>query len=62
MFLFLYFKEYETSKEIEQQNQLMEMKRVQTEKELEAIRRPERSRVYPSPRYETLFIKYCILY
>ena len=43
MFLFLYFKEYETSKEIEQQNQLMEMKRVQTEKELEAIRRSERA-------------------
>ena len=43
MFLFLYFKEYETRKEIEQQNQLMEMKRVQTEKELEAIRRSERA-------------------
>lgn len=41
LFLFLYFKEYEVAKEAEQQTQLMEMKRVQSEKELEAIRRSE---------------------
>ena len=43
MFLFLYFKEYETSKEAEQRNQIMEMKRIQSEKELDAIRRSERA-------------------
>ena len=43
IFLFLYFREYESGKEAEQRNQLMEMKRTQTEKELEAIRRSERT-------------------
>lgn len=43
MFLFLYFKEYEASKEAEQRNQIMKMKRIQSEKELEAIRRSERA-------------------
>ena len=43
MFLFLYFKEYETRKEAEQRNQIMEMKRTQSEKELDAIRRSERA-------------------
>lgn len=43
IFLFLYFREYETSKEAEQQNQLMEMKRTQTEKELEALQCSERT-------------------
>ena len=43
MFLFLYFKEYEASKEAEQRNQIMEMKRIQSEKELDAIRRSERA-------------------
>lgn len=43
LFLFLYFKEYETSKEAEQRNQIMEMKRIQSEKELDALRRSERS-------------------
>lgn len=41
MFLFLYFKEYEANKEAEQRNQIMEMKRIQSEKELDAIRRSE---------------------
>ena len=39
MFLFLYFKEYEANKEAEQRNQIIEMKRVQSEKELEALHR-----------------------
>lgn len=43
MFLFLYFKEYEASKEAEQRNQIIEMKRIQSEKELDAIRRSERA-------------------
>ena len=43
MFLFLYFKEYEASKEAEQRNQIMKMKRIQSEKELDAIRRSERA-------------------
>lgn len=43
LFLFLYFKEYEAGKEAEQQNQIIEMKRVQSEKELDALRRSERS-------------------
>ena len=48
MFLFLYFKEYEANKEAEQRNQIMEMKRSQSEKELDAIRRSERS-LYSAP-------------
>lgn len=43
MFLFLYFREYEAAKEAEQRNQLMEMKRVQSEKELDTLRRSERT-------------------
>lgn len=43
LFLFLYFKEYETAKEAEQRNQLIEMKRIQSEKELDALRRSERT-------------------
>ena len=43
MFLFLYFKEYEANKEAEQRNQIIEMKRVQSEKELEALHRSERA-------------------
>lgn len=41
MFLFLYFKEYEANQESRQRNQIMEMKRIQSEKELDAIRRSE---------------------
>lgn len=43
LFLFLYFKEYEAAKEAEQRNQIMEMKRTQSEKELTALRRSERT-------------------
>lgn len=43
MFLFLYFKEYEANKEAEQRNQIIEMKRVQSEKELETLHRSERA-------------------
>lgn len=39
LFLLLYFKQYEASQEAEQRNYLMEIKRVQSEKEIEAIRR-----------------------
>lgn len=41
LFLFLYFRQYETEREARQLNQLMEMKRIQSEKEIEAIRRSE---------------------
>lgn len=41
MFLFLYFKQYEANQEAEQRNQLMKMKRAQSEKELKAIKRSE---------------------
>lgn len=41
LFLFLYFRQYETERETRQLNQLMEMKRIQSEKEIEAIRRSE---------------------
>lgn len=40
-FSIVYFKEYEEKCSIEQHNQLMEMKRSQTEKEIEAIKRSE---------------------
>lgn len=43
MFLFLYFKEYEVSQEARQRSQILEMKRIQSEKELDAIRRSEKS-------------------
>lgn len=39
LFLFMYFKQYEEKREAEQRNQLMEMKRTQSEKEIEAIKR-----------------------
>lgn len=39
LFLFLYFKEYELSQEARQRTQIMKMKRIQSEKELDAIRR-----------------------
>ncbi len=41
IFIFLYFKQYEEKKEAEQLNALMEMKRRQTEKDIETIRRSE---------------------
>lgn len=41
LFLFTYFKQYEEKREAEQRNQLMEMKRTQSEKEIEAIKRSE---------------------
>lgn len=41
LFSVVYFKEYEEKCQIEQHNQLMEMKRVQWEKEVEAIKRSE---------------------
>lgn len=41
IFSIVYFKEYEEKCEAEQHNQLMEMKRTQSEKEIEAIRRSE---------------------
>lgn len=41
VFSVVYFKEYEEKCAIEQRNQLMEMKRAQSEKEIEAIRRSE---------------------
>lgn len=41
LFLFMYFKQYEEKREADQRNQLMEMKRVQSEKEIEAIKRGE---------------------
>lgn len=43
LFIFLYFKQYEEKREAEQINQLMEMKRVQSEKEIEAMRRSEKA-------------------
>lgn len=41
LFLFMYFKQYEEKREADQRNQMMEMKRVQSEKEIEAIKRGE---------------------
>lgn len=41
IFSVVYFREYEAKCEAEQRNRLMEMKRAQTEKEIEAIRRSE---------------------
>lgn len=41
LFLFLYFRQYEAEQEAQQRGQLLEMKRVQAEKELAAIRRSE---------------------
>ena len=41
IFSFVYFKEYEEKCETERHNQLMEMRRSQTEKEIEAIKRSE---------------------
>ncbi len=41
IFIFLYFKQYEEKREAEQLNALMEMKRKQTEKDIETIRRSE---------------------
>ena len=41
LFLFMYFKQYEEKREADQRNQLMEMKRVQSEKEIESIKRGE---------------------
>lgn len=43
LFLMVYFKQYEEKQEAEQRNQLMEMQRVQSQKEIEAIRRSEYS-------------------
>lgn len=43
LFIFLYFKQYEEKREAEQTNLLMEMKRVQSEKEIEALRRSEKA-------------------
>ena len=42
LFIFLYFKQYEEKREAEQKNRLIELKRQQYEKELDAIRRSER--------------------
>lgn len=41
LFLFMYFKQYEEKREAELRNQLMEMKRTQSEKEIEAIKRSQ---------------------
>lgn len=41
IFSVIYFKEYEEKCEVERHNQLMEMKRIQFEKEIEAIKRAE---------------------
>ncbi len=41
LFLFMYFKQYEEKREVELRNQLMEMKRTQSEKEIEAIKRSQ---------------------
>ena len=41
IFIFRYFKQYEEKREAEQLNALMEMKRKQTEKDIETIRRSE---------------------
>lgn len=41
IFILLYFKQYEEKREAEQLNALMEMKRKQTEKDIETIRRSE---------------------
>lgn len=41
VFSVIYFKEYEEKCEIERYNHLMEMKRIQSEKEIQAIRRSE---------------------
>lgn len=43
LFIFLYFRQYEEKREAEQINQLMEMKRAQSEKEIEALRRSEKA-------------------
>lgn len=41
LFLLIYFNEYEKKRETEQRNQLMEMKRIQSEKEIEMMKRSE---------------------
>jgi len=41
VFSTVYFREYEEKREIEQHNRLMELKRAQSEKEIEALRRSE---------------------
>lgn len=41
LFLFIYFKQYEEKKEIEQRNKIMELQRVQSEKEVEMMKRSE---------------------
>lgn len=43
LFIFLYFRQYEEKREAEQTNQLMEARRVQSEKEIEAMRRSEKA-------------------
>lgn len=43
LFLMVYFRQYEEKQETEQRNRLMEMQRLQSQKELEAIRRSEYS-------------------
>lgn len=42
IFLFIYFKQYEAGKEVEQRNQLLKMQYAQSKKEIEAIRRSKR--------------------
>mgnify|MGYP006985694713 CR=1 FL=1 len=42
-FYFYISKKYEANKDAEQRNQIIEMKRVQSEKELEALHRSERA-------------------
>ena len=41
LFLFIYFKQYEAKREAEQRNQLIEMQRIQSEKEVEMMKRSE---------------------
>lgn len=41
LFLVLYFKQYEEKRETEQRNQLMEMQRIQSEKEVEMMKRSQ---------------------
>lgn len=41
LFLFIYFKQYEEKREIEQRNKIMELQRVQSEKEVEMMKRSE---------------------
>ncbi len=41
LFIFLYFRQYEEKRDAEQKTQIMEMKRAQSEKEIEALRRSE---------------------